>query len=145
MKPLEKGFSLIELMIVIAIISILAAVAIPIYSNHKERAAITESINIIGNVKASIQDDINNNENISEQTYETPTGITVINGSSSGATIQINLSETAPNYFSNPNDLIRLVGSINGANFNWVCSHNSNASNLTVSNVPSTCQSTFSA
>lgn len=57
----QTGFSLVELMVVIVIITILAAVAITIYSNYKERAVIIESINIIGNVKANIEDDINNN------------------------------------------------------------------------------------
>lgn len=55
-------------MVVIAIIAILAVMAIPIYSNYKEHAAIIESMNIIGNVKTNIEDDINNNENISQQT-----------------------------------------------------------------------------
>ena len=54
----QTGFLLVELMVVIAIIAILAAVATPIYSNYKERVAIIESVNIIGNVKANIEDDI---------------------------------------------------------------------------------------
>lgn len=93
------------------IIAILAAVAIPIYSNYKERVAIIESMNIIDNVKANIEDDINNNRNISQQTYDTPTGISVI-GSSSGATIDINLSQTSPQYFTNNKDIIRLSSAV---------------------------------
>ena len=53
-------------MVVIAIIAILAAVAISTYSNYKEHAAIIESMNIIGNVKANIEGDIKNNRNISQ-------------------------------------------------------------------------------
>ncbi|AEB28236.1 prepilin-type N-terminal cleavage/methylation domain-containing protein [Francisella hispaniensis] len=140
----QKGFSLVELMVVIAIIAILAAVAIPIYSNYKERAAIIESMNIIGNVKASIQNDINNNLDISQQTYDTPTGVTVT-GTTSSATIDINLSQTSPQHFTNANDIIRLSGVVSGSTFQWTCSHNVNASTLTASNVPHTCSTTFSA
>ncbi|AJI46165.1 prepilin-type N-terminal cleavage/methylation domain-containing protein [Francisella tularensis] len=140
----QRGFSLVELMVVIAIIAILAAVAMPIYSNYKERAAIIESMNIIGNVKASIQNDINNNLDISQQTYDTPAGVTVT-GTTSGATIDINLSQTSPQHFTNDNDIIRLSGVVSGSTFQWTCSHNVNASTLTASNVPHTCSSTFSA
>ncbi|QLE79813.1 pilin [Francisella sp. Scap27] len=140
-----KGFSLVELMVVIAIIAILASVAIPIYSNHKEKAAITEAFNITGGVRAEIQDDINGGVNLETETYSTPPGISVINASQTGATIQINLSETSPEHFSNANDLIRLVGAQSGSMFLWTCSFNTNASNLTLHNMPNTCENTFSA
>ena len=54
MKAVQKGFTLIELMIVVAIIGILAAIAIPAYQDYTIRAQVTEGLNLAAAVKTGV-------------------------------------------------------------------------------------------
>ena len=56
MKRTQQGFTLIELMIVVAIIGILAAVALPAYQDYVARSQVTEAINLGGGLKIQVAD-----------------------------------------------------------------------------------------
>jgi type IV pilus assembly protein PilA len=71
MKQVQKGFTLIELMIVVAIIGILAAIAIPAYQDYTIRAQVTEGLSLAADLKAAVAEQVAN-------TGEWPTDETVL-------------------------------------------------------------------
>ena len=60
MKKVQQGFTLIELMIVVAIIGILAAVALPAYQDYTVRARVSEVILAASSCRTSITDTVQN-------------------------------------------------------------------------------------
>jgi type IV pilus assembly protein PilA len=60
LKQTQKGFTLIELMIVVAIIGILAAIALPAYQDYTVRAKVSEGVIAASAVKATVSENLAN-------------------------------------------------------------------------------------
>jgi type IV pilus assembly protein PilA len=56
MRKIQQGFTLIELMIVVAIVGILAAIAIPAYQDYTTRAKVTEGLSLANAAKILVED-----------------------------------------------------------------------------------------
>ena len=97
-----KGFTLIELMIVVAIIGILASVAIPQYQNYIARTQVTRALGEIASLKTSVE------ENLMRGSYPNAAATVGFTGSTLNATSSVNIwhsSMTAkPEVMFNPSN-----------------------------------------
>ena len=85
MNTAQKGFTLIELMIVIAIIGILAAIAIPSYQNYIARTQVSEGVSLAGSLKVDVADNLQNGscgDVNADGKYST---VTIVNAAATGA------------------------------------------------------------
>ncbi|MBY7733992.1 prepilin-type N-terminal cleavage/methylation domain-containing protein [Francisella philomiragia] len=150
-KKMQKGFSLVELMVVIAIIAILAAVAIPMYSNYTTRAKIGTVLAAVGGVKSEIAEKIMNDgtatgvSSSGSGTTATFNGSTLpsASGSSLGYTTavadgKITMTLTAP--VTGTISLEPNYNATNGA-MTWDCTGSAVAGSnaMTASQLPSPC------
>ena len=132
MTKLQKGFTLIELMIVVAIIGILAAIAIPAYQDYTIRAQVTEGMNLAAAAKAAVAETFLNrgtapanrtvagmSQNATDTVGKYVTGVEVANGiititygNESNAAINTATLRLVP-YISNDNSVSWRCGGAN--------------------------------
>ena len=147
MKTMQKGFTLIELMIVVAIIAILAAIAIPAYQNYLIRAQVSEGAVLTDGVKTAVYEFYSNTGKFvtTNASYGLPTNAASIAGKYvSGVTISTGGVITAT--FNGPSVNAKIAGdtfglspTINTGSIAWTCA-NGTDTNIPDSYLPTNCR-----
>jgi type IV pilus assembly protein PilA len=124
MKSLQKGFTLIELMIVVAIIGILAAVALPAYQDYTIRAKVSELILATASAKISIEECAQTNNTIAGCGNQTAVNVgpnTKVTGSAVAANGTIKVAGSNNNTSVGQNMTIMLTPSFGNGAVTWQC------------------------
>jgi len=143
MNTMQKGFTLIELMIVVAIVGILAAVAIPAYQDYTVRAQVSEGISLASAAKAAVVESYGSNgawpaDNTAAGlgTSTDIKGKYVSSVAVAANVVTVTFGQNANSAITTDNTLIFTAGLSKNGDVSWQCGSKTMAADITAGTTP---------